>query len=162
MAGTITYPRDNPVKDFLVSANQKFQGFKEESPDFVGILVVVWDDFVNEIVSALKHPQSGLLTENSYAKDDRGAILKYPYIDGVVVIRHLTYFVEAMAGRDLPDRLNGFDFGEERALPNIFFPVTPIENLPEGLWLEFRALPWDCDVLSHMAEYVPSDFVIWV
>jgi hypothetical protein len=37
----MTLPRDNPVKDFLRSANTKFAAFKDEVEDFVGILVIV-------------------------------------------------------------------------------------------------------------------------
>ena len=42
-----TLPRDDPVKDFLVSANAKFEHFKKaDAPNFVGVLVIVWDDFI--------------------------------------------------------------------------------------------------------------------
>lgn len=42
----IMLPRDNVIKDFLLSANIKFKNFKEEVPNFYGILVIVWDDYV--------------------------------------------------------------------------------------------------------------------
>jgi hypothetical protein len=44
----LTLPRDNPVKDFLMSAESKFAEFKREQPGFVGALVIVWDDFIYE------------------------------------------------------------------------------------------------------------------
>lgn len=49
----VTLPRDNPVKDFLVSAQEKFQQFEEE-PNFLGVLVIVWDDFIYEPISSLR------------------------------------------------------------------------------------------------------------
>jgi hypothetical protein len=41
----VTWPRDNPVKDFLVSAEQKFRPFVAAHEKFTGILVICWDDF---------------------------------------------------------------------------------------------------------------------
>jgi len=40
-AGSITYPRDNPVEDFLHSADVKFEGFRDD-PAFYGALFIVW------------------------------------------------------------------------------------------------------------------------
>lgn len=36
--GGVTSPRDNPVKDFLISAEEKFAPFKQESNKFSSIL----------------------------------------------------------------------------------------------------------------------------
>ncbi len=69
----ITLPRDNPLKDYLVSANGKFQAFKKERGNFYGILVVVWDDFIYEPISALLHANGGLFTDNSFFKDSDGS-----------------------------------------------------------------------------------------
>ena len=63
---SIVFPRDNVIKDFLVSANEKFQAFKQTSPDAITILVIVWDDFIYEPISSLLNPHSGLLSENSF------------------------------------------------------------------------------------------------
>ena len=49
----VTLPRDNPLKDFLVNAEGKFAPFHRDDPDFYGLLVVVWDDFIYEPISAL-------------------------------------------------------------------------------------------------------------
>ncbi|WP_169703546.1 hypothetical protein [Candidatus Kuenenia stuttgartiensis] len=60
-------PRDNPLKDFLISAESKFRPFKEENPEFSGVLVVVWELilFTNPFLLLL-HEKSGLFTPNSF------------------------------------------------------------------------------------------------
>jgi len=40
---TVTLPRDNPIKDFLISANNKFDQFKAENQAFIGLLIIVWE-----------------------------------------------------------------------------------------------------------------------
>jgi hypothetical protein len=84
----ITLPRDNPVKDFLVDADAKFKAFKSKA-DCTTVLVIVWDDFIYEPITALAHPKSGLLTANSFAKDANGSPMKFPNVDAVVLVRHL-------------------------------------------------------------------------
>lgn len=113
----ITWPRDNPVKDFLVSAEAKFSDFTADA-GFVGILVIVWDDFIYEPLSALAHPSCGLLTENSFAKDASGQPLRFPSVSGVVVIRHLHQLVRACRDESLIDGLIApFDYGEPGRFP---------------------------------------------
>lgn len=82
-------PRDNPIKDFLISANEKFRIFKQSNAAFLSTLVIVWDDFIYEPISAISPPQAGLFTENSFAKDDDGNPLKFEYVDCVIITRHL-------------------------------------------------------------------------
>lgn len=54
----VTMPRDNPVKDYLQSAEAKFEPFRRRDPNFFGILVIVWDDFIYEPISALLQEDS--------------------------------------------------------------------------------------------------------
>lgn len=70
--GPLTLPRDNAVKDFLLDADKKFGEFKAQHPD-TSVLVIVWDDFIYEPITALNHEKCGLLTRNSYLKDGAGA-----------------------------------------------------------------------------------------
>ena len=51
--GAVTLPRDNVVKDFLVSAESKFRPFRLADPQVRTMLVIVWDDFIYEPLSAL-------------------------------------------------------------------------------------------------------------
>jgi hypothetical protein len=55
----MTLPRDNPVKDFLVSADAKFEHFKETDANFIGVLVIIWDDFIYEPISSLISESAG-------------------------------------------------------------------------------------------------------
>jgi len=68
----VTLPRDNPVKDFLVSSDAKFIAFKKADPEFRGVLVIVWDDFIYEPISSLMHEHCGLLTPKSFARGPNG------------------------------------------------------------------------------------------
>jgi hypothetical protein len=114
----ITLPRDNPIKDFLVDADRKFAPFKAHRPA-ISVLVIVWDDHIYEPISALVHEQCGLLTPRSYFRNQDGAVVEFANIDAVVLVRHLTYFGLAATERPLLERLHAFDFGGNRALPNV-------------------------------------------
>jgi len=62
LEGPQTLPRDNPVKDFLISADAKFRGYEHHRADALRLLVILWDDFCNEPIAALLNPNAGLLT----------------------------------------------------------------------------------------------------
>lgn len=101
-----TFPRDNPVKDFLISAESKFEQFPMcQENNFFGVLVIVWDDFIYEPLSSLLHPSSGLLTENSFYKDAEGKPVNFPSVGAVVVIRQLHQIVRACRDEQLADGL---------------------------------------------------------
>jgi hypothetical protein len=160
----LTLPRDNPVKDFLASADEKFASFRASNPEFRGALVIVWDDFIYEPVTALTHPSSGLFTPNSFAKDAAGAPLRFENVDGVIVISHLQWLKIAMAedGSRMPfemsDRAFEYDFDPGR-------PAAYIEN-PHGRGLPSEMLAaLNARTLSDLpggAEYHPQDVVFWV
>lgn len=158
----VALPRDNAVKDFLISANDKFKSFKETKNCFT-LLVIVWDDFIHEVITALNHPQSGLLTSNSFAKDGTGAALTYPHVDGVVIVRHLTYFMRAAGDQDIEDRKHAFDFGGAHALPNVFVPNPSAAALiPEDVLGLLRAIPLGDERITNAAEYRPKEFIFWI
>ncbi|MFJ9002455.1 hypothetical protein ACIRG8_29400 [Streptomyces sp. NPDC102359] len=157
--GPSTKPRDNPVKDFLVSANRKFEGFRSD-PNFYSVLVIVWDDYINEPLTALLSQQSGLLTPNSFHRDNSDQPHTYPNVDAVVVLRQQHQFKNGMANRPaLDDRDHFLDYGSLDR-----FPFNSIVMNPHG-----RALPQDlCSALqAHEpatwmgAEYVPGELVMW-
>jgi len=106
----LTLPRDNPIKDFLLDADEKFAQFKTAQAE-TSVLVIVWDDFIYEPITVLKHAQCGLLTENSYLKEATGAAVQFLNIDAVVVVRHLIYFDRAARERPLEEREHALDFG---------------------------------------------------
>jgi hypothetical protein len=159
-ADNITLPRDNPVKDFLISADAKFRPFKT-SGDAIGILVIVWDDFIYEPITALVHEHSGLLTTNSFARDGNDRPLTFPNVDAVILIRHLSYFCRAAGDQPLIERTHAFDFGDSNALPNVYIPVAGGKCLSGFVREGLRAWPLDHPFLQTAAEYRPQDIVMW-
>lgn len=159
--GSTTFARDNPVKDFLLSAEEKFRPFKAKGP-CRSYLVIVWDDHIYEPITSLVHERCGLLTPNSFAHDKEGQPLAFPSIDAVIIIRHLLYFNLAAAEHDLRERAHAFDFGGPHSLPNVFvtMPGSQIGPafIPDGL----RALEWDRPPLQHFADYRPQELIMWL
>jgi hypothetical protein len=158
--GGLTLPRDNPVKDFLVDADTKFAQFKVVQ-DETSVLVIVWDDFIYEPITVLKHEQCGLLTTNSYLKDATGGAVQFTHIDAVVVVRHLTYLYRATADQPLEERAHALDFGDEHALPNVFIAIGDAERVPDDIRQGLRAVRWDDPLLQRAADYRPKDIVFW-
>lgn len=154
-------PRDNPIKDFLISANEKFKQFKSGNPAFLGLLVIVWDDHVYEPISSLLHPVNGLFTPNSFAKDTNNQPLQFNYLDGVIIVRHLHQFISS--SRDEPlvdDRIHPFDYGVDGQFPpKIFIPAPNGQPIPSEILNCFQAEPFDRSTMG--AEYIPTDFVFW-
>lgn len=160
--GPLTLPRDNPVKDFLISADAKFAPFKAQGP-CQSVLVIVWDDYIYEPITSLTGAAAkGLLTPQSFATTSDGSPMTFPNIDAVIVVRHLSYFIKAAREEPLLERAHAFDFGDGTALPNVLIPVPgggPIaEFITAGLW----AVPFDDPHLRLAAEYHPSDLIFWL
>lgn len=158
----VTWPRDNPLKDFCESASWKFTGWGEGEDDFYGILFVVWDDFINEPISALTSRSAGLFTESSYHRAGSGERVAYPNLDTVVLLRHQHQFQEGMANRPPVDmRYHCLDYGSLDRFP----PHARIDcpdggqKLPEAVGAALQAAP-----PSPMmgAEYAGGEMVMWV
>lgn len=153
-------PRDNPVKDFLLSANGKFAGMKQDDPGLTSVLFIAWDDFVNEPLAALLAPSSGLLTENSFYREG-GMAVKFPYLDCVVIGRQLHQFDRALQGWPPVDgRPDCFAFPKgDDFPPNVHVPVSgaPTPALP----LAISALNSFSRSDSMGAEYAVQDMVLW-
>lgn len=156
----VTLPRDNPIKDFLISANSKFESLKRAHEGFSGILVIVWDDFIYEPISALMHPECGLFTENSFARDDRGGPLRFDSIDGVVIIRHLHQLVRSCRDEPLVDGCqHALDYGRPGEFPFKAFLQNPRGSPVSLSILEcLQAIP-PGPVMG--AEYVPNEIISW-
>jgi len=156
----MTPPRDNPVKDFLISADSKFAAFKAADQKFIGILVIVWDDHIYEPITALLHPLSGLLTEQSFYRDEHDVAVKFPNITAVVLIRHLDHIARGAAGRPMRDGLaHALDYGKPGFPFKVALPDGAIAALPKPLI--------DCLQLVDRreaagAEYEPQDIVWWL
>lgn len=158
----LTRPRDNPVKDFLASADEKFAAFRANDDDFYGILTIVWDDFVFEPISALLHQQSGLLTEGSFARDSDGRVVRYSNVDAVLLVSHLQYLEQTLA-EDGARRPFGvaedvFRWDRDPARPVAIVPVPGGRALPEGTEDLLQVRPLDA---IPGAEYDATDLVMW-
>ena len=158
----VTLPRDNPVKDFMESANNKFHGFKKDSTKFISILFILWDDFINEPIGALRTKPSGLLLEDSFAKKD-GETMKFQNVDYIFLDRPLTNFIEDAAGRSLIDnKLNSFDYGSIEDFPHKIMVKNPHAK---SSFIHQEIL--DCFQVKELspllgAEYNPLDLIIWI
>lgn len=157
----VTMPRDNPVKDYLISAEAKFEPFRKVDSGFFGILVIVWDDFIYEPISALLQKDSGLFTTNSFFRGDDGSAVTFPSIAGVVVIRHLNQLFRACRDEPLMDGCRSpLDYGQEGKFPwkvyvqNPCGPIAP----PEALKALDARPPSD----DMGAEYRPQELVMWI
>ena len=154
-------PRDNPLKDYLISSQQKFKGFHDDDPDFHGVLFVVWDDHINEPISALLSPSSGLFTEGSFHRTEDGQPHLHPAVDAIVLIRHQHQFVHGAAGNPpQDDRHHVLDYGSVDQFPFNALIINPRADrkLPAEIVEALQArIP-----CHHMgAEYVPSELVFW-
>ena len=158
----ITYPRDNPIKDFLLSADAKFAGFKDENKKIISLLFILWDDAVYEPISALLGQPSGLFLENSFAKDKNGNVIRFKNIDAVIVDGHLSNIMNAAGDRPLLDtKKHAMDYGARDEPPyKVVIPCPDSHiKLPEAIV--------DCFQLQNLspklgAEYIPSDFIMWL
>lgn len=164
---TALLPRDNPIKDFLISADGKFKEFKKTHKNFIGVLVIVGDDFIYEPISALLAPSSGLFTENSFAKDKEGAPLKFENVDVVILTRHLTSIAEGTLiehESEMPDLYkHPLDFGQPEQFPFKVFIPNPHNlektTIPDSVMDCFQTyLP----SISLGAEYSPKEYVMWI
>jgi hypothetical protein len=156
----ITLPRDNPVKDFLLSSEDKFSPFKGGDKDFYGILAIVWDDHIYEPISSLTSEMSGLFTDQSFARDEEDNPLQFETVDGVVIIRHLHQFRRAAAEDPLLySRRHVLDYGKEGEFPFKALVSNPHgSEIPEEVINAFQAYPPSAWL---GAEYQPIDFVSW-
>jgi hypothetical protein len=156
----VTLPRDNPVKDFLCSAEEKFEDYEHFRPGAIRLLAIVWDDYCNEPIAALKSPISGLLTSNSFHRDESGVAVKYSHIDGVAVIRHQHQIIRATREEPL---LNGVTDAMKYRNDNFpfkaFIPVPGGRMVPEAVLDALNLVPL-ADCLG--AEYQPSEMIMWV
>lgn len=155
MAGeTVTLPRDNTIKDFLLSAQQKFSGFDEG--DVTGIVVVVWDLNMYEAISVLMHPQAGLLTENSWFKVDNVKV-SFPDVAGVIVLNRLEQLKQGSQERI--DHIDPFMLGGADALPNTWCPNIGVGDLDPVVAAGFDAFHFEGTAIG--AEYSVTDYVMW-
>lgn len=153
-----TLPRELAVKDFLISAEAKFADYALHRPDAFRLLVIVWDDFCQEPISALLSPPSGLLTPNSFLSSN-GKAVTFSNIDGIVIIRYQHQMARALSCSPLEDGLTEtFCYHHKGFPPKAFISIPGGRNVPppimEGLNL---VLLKECPG----SEYGPAGYVMW-
>jgi hypothetical protein len=155
-----TLPRDNPVKDFLVSAEEKFAVYETHRNGAFRILVIVWDDFCNEPIAALRSPVSGLLTEQSFYRDNDDNPVRYPHVDGVIVIRYQHQIICATRCEPLIDgATEPLLYRHEGFPPKAFIEVPGGRSIPAKLLEALNAKPLSACL---GAEYHPIETIMWL
>lgn len=152
-------PRDNIVKDFLISANEKFKYFKIADCSVLSVLVIVWDDFIYEPISALKNDFTGLLTAQSYFQKD-GKQVKFEYIDNIILLRHMTQVKRSTIDIPVSDGLkHPLDYGVRGiTLPKALLTVN--EHPKEEILFDLFECVKQKD-LEIFAEYKPQETIMW-
>lgn len=157
--GNALMPRDNPIKDFLKDANQKFNGFERDNS--TNILIIVWDDFIYEPLASL-NGETGLLTANSFHRVKNAAVV-YEAIDMVICLRHLGVFQQGLAERELPDgRETMFSFGKNRRTTNVHIPTLWGKPVPSFIYEGFKSVDSNHELLREVAEYRTPEYIIWL
>lgn len=153
-------PRDNPVKDFLISGNEKFSGFSRAAG--ANVLIIVWDDFIYEPIGSLLSEFSGLLTSNSFYRQGGEPVI-FENVDAVICVRQMNAFQEALAERPLPDdRWDMFELSRNPFTPNVFISTPWGNECPEFIRMGFGALMHDDERLHVIAEYRMPDCILYV
>jgi hypothetical protein len=154
-----TLPRDNPVMDFLISANAKFETYVRSRPDAFRILTIVWDDFVQEPLSALLSPVSGLLTDNSFYKKDGKPVI-FPFIDAIILCRYTHQLKRLTVEGPLLYEEHAFYYHHGGYPPKVLIQNPVGRVIPESLLEPLNAVP-HANLLSF-AEYRPQELIMWM
>lgn len=162
----IVFSKDLKIQDYLKSAEEKFfvHRGEEKYKNDKTILVIVWDDFINECISTLVNPHSGLLTNESFYKGS-----KFENVDSVITFRHLHhlkhlfYFGELLiySPKDKPSK-NVFDLDEYSLTTGVYFKNP---NAYKEVQFDFFKIAYPIseneNSINFVAEYQPTDIIDW-
>lgn len=155
----LTPPRDNPVKDFLVSAEAKFSVYEGHRANALRLLFIVWDDFCNEPIAALLSPVSGLLTDQSFNRSANDHAITYPHVDGVAVLRHQHQLIRATRCEPLVDGVaDALRYRHDGFPPKAFVPVPGGRVVPGEVLDALNLAPL---AACMGAEYIPGEIIMW-
>lgn len=152
-----TLPRDNVLKDFLESADRKFQDFSNKPR--TGLLLVLWDGYIFEITSALSHAEAGLLTDKSWYRR-AGTRVAFESVEGVIVLNHLEVIKVAAQEKWKARQDDPFRIEPVGQPPNVWCPNHGCKALDPELARLFNARP--LDEVRFAADYAPKDIVLWI
>ncbi|MGF1277946.1 hypothetical protein [Acetobacter pasteurianus] len=155
--GGVTLPKDNPIKDFLLSAQDKFSSFSKEK-EVISILVVVWDSHMYEATAPLVNQFNGLLTENNWF-----GIEKIKDVDGVIVVNKMDYIINDLMSQHVTGIPGNIEI-KQGDMPNVFAANVRGKKVPEFIISAFNSFD-----ASHIkpedwigADYAPLDMVMWI
>lgn len=100
--GRATRPLDNKLKDYLVSADGKFEGFRGQTPKPTTFLYVAWTQYLFEAISPLCNEMSGLFTPRSFYRDEYDNAIQFPSVDAVIVSDHMEPIIAGTKEHDMP------------------------------------------------------------
>lgn len=153
-----TLPRDNAIKDAVISSDTKYRALRAKEPHILGVMVLVWDYLMNEPISALVNPASGLFTPNTFDVEKR----TFPDLDAVLIVPHLGQLIEGPGNRNFVDARGTFHWPKFPVIPYVINPNSSRrDRVGEVLHAIFNAE--DQRGLRYIgAEYGESDVVLWV
>lgn len=154
--GNFTLPKDNPIKDFLLSAQDKFSSFSKQKK-VISILVVVWDSHMYEATAPLVNQFNGLLTENNWF-----GIEKIKDVDGVIVVNKMDAIINSLMSNHVTGIHRNIEI-KKGDMPNVFVANVRGKKVPEFIISAFNSFD-----ASHIkpedwigADYAPLDMVMW-
>jgi hypothetical protein len=153
----VTLPRDNPIKDFIASAQEKFEPLKG-SEHFESVLVIVWDGALMEPRTALLHPKSGLLTKETFAPN-----LKFAAVDNIVLTPHLAQLTRASRADSSNPWIEGdpLSYGEPGEVPfKLLVRVPGGGEMSPDLRAALQVVEGDDPVLG--ADHQILDWIQWI
>ena len=154
--GGLTLPRDNVVKDFLSSAEEKFSKFSE---DQTSVLTIVWDSHIYEAISILKHTEAGLLTPKSWHKN-KAQIVSFSSVDHVLVLNKMNSLVAGAREERILFGDEPFLLDRENGLPTVWCANDEENTVDKRILRAFDAWPYDGTLIA--ADYALLDVVYWL
>jgi hypothetical protein len=158
--------KDLKIQDYLISAEAKFQALKtkKDYEQDITVLIIIWDDYINEAISALKNPSSGLLTEHSFYPESR-----FENVDSVIVLRHqhhlnrMFYYGQAIPySLQCNQRPHVFRLEDYRLTRGAYFKNPYADKEMESSVVKALDLhDFTSDFWMFTSEYQPSDLIDW-
>lgn len=162
--GHATRPLDNKIKDYLVSAEGKFKGFRDQSPKPTTFLYVAWTQYLFEAISPVCNEMSGLFTARSFYRDENGDAVQFPSVDAVIVSDHMEPIIRGTKDEEMPFGYSSpLDYGAY-LMPSFQHPILLENPATTDASLHpvakvLGALP-PCELDDPRAK--PLDYVMWL
>lgn len=131
---SITLPRDNSIRSFLESASEKFIGFNQEKIH-AKILILFWDEDMYRAISPLFDTECGIFTENTWVRDETGAVNRFPQINGIMLLNRYDALSFGTGNPPFSHTPDPFVLSTSGALRNVWLP-NGLDFMPDERMLE--------------------------